>query len=376
MNELELLFPDFLKETADDIHKRMLKKAPKDIATTEGDFFWDMTRPTAEEEAKLIQMQLQNVLKMAFPQSSYGEYLEYLGECKGIFKNQPTKAIGNLRVVGKPGTIIEKGKIVATPATDNVGSIEFEITESSTIDNSERALVKIECKESGAKGNVKKGSITILITPINGVKSISNEEDFKGGTDIEDEDHYRERVITAEHEDRLSGAESDYIRWAKEVDGVGYAYIISEWNGPGTVKILILDKNGESATKHLIESVQNYICPLFKKDGNRGGKAPVGALVSIATPDTLRISVKAKFIFKEEFDSELILESIKNRINKYLSGIDIGGTIIYNAIHTIIGSMILTCEGITDFKELTINNIAENITLKDQVAVIGEVINI
>lgn len=375
MSKRELILPDFLKETADDIHKRMLKQAPEDVTTIEGDFFWDMTRPSAEEKARLIQLQLQNILRLTFPQTSYGPYLEYLGECKGIFKNSPTNSIGIIRFYGKPGTVIEKGKIVSTSSTDYKQNIEFEILETNVINESENITVKAECKEPGIIGNVKKGSITLLIKPINGVKALINEEDFKGGTDIEDEEHFRERVLEEYKNEATSGNEDHYIKWAKEVNGVGYAYVISEWKGPGTgtTKVLILDKNGKPATKELIDRVQDYISPSGK---NRGGKAPVQSNVTIDTPSTIQINIKAKFKFKEGFNKEFVLNNLKDNLNKYISNIDIGGTILYNAIHTIVGSIILTGEGIEDFKELYVNDIQENIDLNNQVAILGEVVDI
>ena len=67
---------------------------------------------------------------------------------------------------------------------------------------------------------------------------------------------------------------------------------------------------------------------------------------------------------------------MKNKIDKYLDKIDIGGIVNYNAIHTIIGSMMLADEGIKDYSNLTINDVKENIVLNDQVVGIGEVINI
>lgn len=104
----ELLIPDFLKEDADTVHERMLEKAPPNVSIIEGDFYWDNTRPAAEEKASLMQVQLQNMLRLAFPQTSYGVWLEYLGECKGVFKNLPTKAIGVIKIIGRKTLIYTK----------------------------------------------------------------------------------------------------------------------------------------------------------------------------------------------------------------------------------------------------------------------------
>ncbi|HEK8842955.1 TPA: baseplate J/gp47 family protein [Clostridioides difficile] len=373
--ERELPIPVFLTEDEDTIHERMLSNF-QDVSTLEGDFIYDATRPTAEQIAELKQLGLQNNLKIAFPQTSYGTYLEWLGECKGVFKNQPTKAIGTITFTGVQGTIITKGTIVTTIATDEKQSIEFELLETKTIGENEVVDIKAECRIVGTIGNVSKGSVSVLLGSINGIKSVTNKEDFKGGTDIEDEEHFRERVLVAEQEDKLSGASSDYIRWAKEVDGVGYAYVVPEWNGAGTVKVLILDKNRKAATQELIDKVQEYIYPLNIEEGqNRDGKAPIGAIVTIATPQTLLINVKASFVFANGFSQETVLNILKNKIDKYLDKIDIGGTVSYNAIYSLAGSMMLADEGIQDFSNLTINDGTTNIILNDQVVGIGEIIN-
>ncbi len=371
--ERELPIPIFLTEDEETVHQRMLNNF-QDVSTLEGDFIYDATRPTAEEITQLKQLGLQNNLKIAFPQTSYGTYLEWLGECKGVFKNQPTKAIGTITFTGVQGTIITKGTIVTTIATDEKQSIEFELLETKTIGENETVDIKAECRIVGTIGNVSKGSISVLLGSISGVKSVTNKEDFKGGTDIEDEEHFRERVLVSEQEDRLSGASSDYIRWAKEVDGVGYAYVVPEWNGAGTVKVLILDKNRKAATQELIDKVQEYIYPL-NVAGNRDGKAPIGAIVTIATPQTLLINVKASFVFANGFSQETVLNILKNKIDKYLDKIDIGGTVSYNAIYSIAGFMMLADEGIQDFSNLTINDGTTNIILNDQVVGIGEIIN-
>ncbi|ASN68298.1 putative baseplate J family protein [uncultured Caudovirales phage] len=354
----------------------MLSKAPLDVSTIEGDFFWDNTRPTAEEKAELLQKALQGVLKLAFPQTSYGKYLEYLGECKNVFKNSPTKSTGIIKVKGKPGTLIQLGKIASTASTDTKQSIEFEFTETKTIDATGIANINAKCLAEGSIGNVLANTITVLSIPINGVESVTNEESFQGGTDIEDEEAYRERLLEAEKENQLSGADADYIKWAKEVDGVGHAYVIPEWDGPGTVKVLILDKNGKPATQDIIDSVQTYIAPIVPKGQNRGGKAPVGAIVTIATPSILSINIKAIFQFDEGYNHSVILNTLKDRINEYLVTVEMGGTIMYKAIDTIVGSMLINKEGVKDYSNLTINDESSNIKLIDHVAVVDEVINI
>src|SRR5690606_3897420 len=102
------------------------------------------------------------------------------------------------------------------------------------------------------------------------------------------------RILDRHQNKSMSGAIRDYERWAQEVPGVGGVTVIPEWNGPGTVKLIIVDANGEPANQQLIENVQNYIAP---EDGD--GLAPIGAEVTVAAPTRTEIDI----------DVDLILES-------------------------------------------------------------------
>jgi uncharacterized phage protein gp47/JayE len=372
----EIVIPDYLNESADTVHARMLEMAPDGVTTIEGDIYWDCTRPTAEEKSKLEKIQLQNIIKQSHPQTATGIYLEYFGEFKGVYKNAATYSTGNIQITGTVGREIEAGRLFGTPSTASKQSIQFEILENVTIDSDGNATLEAQCTAAGVIGNVEPNTITILISKIDGIKSVTNSYKFTGGTDIEDEEHYRARVMAAEQEENLSGADSDYVKWALEVDGVGSAYPLEEWNGASTVKVLILDKNGQPATQTLIKAVKDYIYPDKVPGQNRGGKAPVGAVVTIDTPSTLSINIKAKYTFTSGFDPQTVLNNLKADISPYLKQIKMNGIVNYNAIHGVVSSYILDSKGIDDFTSLTINNVAANITLINQVPVIGEVVNV
>lgn len=366
----ELDIPDILKEDADLIHNRMIANAPKDINLAEGDFFWDATRPAAEEKAETVNMKLQHILMVAFPQTSYGQYLEFLGEMKGVFKHPATKSTGMVTITGREGSTLRKGHLVGTVSTDDRPSVEFTLDEDVLIGQSEIATVKVTCTEYGRIGNVAKDTIKILVKYASGIESINNDEEFKSGTEVEDEELFRDRVLEAYGNEPLSGAKRDYERWAKEVIGVGNVYVKPKWNGPGTVKILILDSNGKTASTELIEDVQEYISPI-PRDGE--GVAPIGALVTVDTPDIVEINISAEFILDSNFVIENVIKTIKEQVGRYLQEIDIGGQVTFKAIESLIGSMIIRREGILDYSNLTMNGDTENIQLGDEVASIGEV---
>lgn len=372
----DLAMPDFLKEDADTIHARMLKNAPSDINLAEGDMFWDTTRPTADEKAELLQLKLQNMLRIAFPQTSYEEFLDLHGEIKDEKRNPPTKSSGYLRVTGSPVSYVPKDRIIYTESTDTP-SIGFKVLESTDIDESGEAMVPIECLEPGIVGNVAANTITLPERPIPGITSITNPEPLTGGTERESDDAYRERVLAA-YEETLSGSDGDYIRWAKQVPGVGQVYVIPEWEGFGTgsTKILIMDSNGQPANETLISQVQKHIAPLVKK--NRGGLAPVNANAVVAAPEIIAIDISVSLIFKDDYEVSTVLESLKSNLREYLGSIKITTDEERTEyVHReTVGHVILSTPGIKLYSEqsLTINGGTNPILIPiGEVPALGEV---
>jgi uncharacterized phage protein gp47/JayE len=350
----ELPIPEFLQEDEETIHRRMLEKAPPGISTKEGDFFWDATRPTAIEKAEVTQLKLQNILRLAFPQTSYGQYLDFLGEMKGVFRHPATPATGTVVFTGQPGTVIPAGFVVLTEATGSFPTIEFQAKERTQIGEDGTATVAVECLESGTIGNVAANTITLLSEPINGIASVTNPEPFTGGTEMEDDDSFRERVLAA-YDEPLSGAKKDYERWAKEVPGVGAAYIIPLWDGPGTVKVLIMDSNGEPANQELIEAVQEHIAP----DGNQGGGlAPIGADVMVDAPEVFEVNIALTIVLKDGYTLEDVMEDLTANIKQFLGTFEIntGDRPLDRITVTRLGYVVLETEGIADYSGLTVNN--------------------
>lgn len=350
----ELPIPEFLQETEEEIHRRMLEKSPPGISTREGDFYWDATRPTAIEKAEMTQLKLQNILRLAFPQTSYGQYLKFLGEMKGVFQHEATPATGTIQMAGQPGASIPSGFIVFTEDGGALPAIGFILTETAKIGQDGTVLVNAECMEPGTIGNVAANTIVLLERFLNGVSSVTNPEPTSGGTEIEDEESFRNRILAA-YDEPLSGAKKDYERWAKEVPGVGEVYPIPLANGPGTITVLITDSNGQPANQALIDAVQAHIAP----DGRKGGGlAPIGALVTIDAPEVLIINVSATLIMESDYSLDTIEDVLLDNLREFLSEFEIntGDRPLGRITTTRLGYAILDTEGIVDYENLTVNN--------------------
>jgi phage-related baseplate assembly protein len=81
------------------------------------------------------------------------------------------------------------------------------------------ADVLCQCLVTGEAGNgFTPGQINILVDPIAYVSNISNTTTSSGGAEIEDDDHYRQRIYEAPESFSVAGPEGAYVFWAKSVD--------------------------------------------------------------------------------------------------------------------------------------------------------------
>lgn len=371
MAEFEI--PNFLiGQDADTIHKRMMDKLPSDIDKTEAGFPWDFTRPTALEVAELLEFFLPETLKLMFPQFAYGEWLDLHAEQVGLKRRSARYAIGKVYIEGKPGIKISKGFLFAVPANGDITSIEFETTEDIEIGNDGTAIANVEAVEPGVVGNVAANTIVIMSVPIKEITSVTNPEHISGGTKKEDDESLRERIkeYYQNIDSSFVGCDADYIRWAKAVDGVGTAFVIPEWDPdvPNSVKVVVMDANGEPANEAIVKDVYNYI---MSPDNRLERKAPIGAIVTIDSPEILTINISFKIVCENGYSVDLIIEQFKKNLQKYYVEAKEEKEIKYSRI----GAILSDTAGVDDYFDLKINSGINNIEInEDEYPVTGEVL--
>lgn len=361
--------PDFLQNQDEEkIYQRMKSNAPADLDTSEGSFFWDVTRPVAIEEAEILEFKLIEAFKNAFPQWSYGQYLDMQAEMVGLKRKEATKATGIVHVTGTPGTIINQGFTFATPAYQDTPSILFQAKQQYVIPSEGVVDVEVEAVEAGTSGNVAANTITIMTQPISGITSVTNPSATTGGVAEEDDESLRSRIIEASQYVPLSGSVNDYKIWAKQVDGVGDVYVVPEWNGPGTVKVIIIDSNGQPASQALIDAVRNHIAP-----GDGTGLAPIGASVTFVAPTSHIINCQFSLTLQDGVSLTDTINRIKTLLSDYYKTVGVGGKVVYSKVIGIIANT----PGVIDVSNLTINGGIVNIQLApDEYPVTGTVTNV
>lgn len=358
---IEFKAPSFLNDQdAETIHKRMMEELPPDIDDTEGGFPWDFTKPTALEKAEMLEFHLTETLKIMFPMWAEDQWLDLHAKGRGLTRKPANPASGTLAITGVSGTTIPAGFKFAAPAIGDQPAIEYETKEKYTMGEDGTVEVQVTAIEAGTKGNVPAGSINIMMAPIKGITSITNPVPITGGAEQESNDELRGRIdeLDATSEASFVGSDGDYKRWAEEVPGVGTALPMPEWAGPGTVKVVLIDANGQPANAAIITEVYNNIM----SPGDRlQRKAPIGATVTIVAPTAKDINYTFLLEIQSGEAEVTVLERFKAQLQTYYIEAKKEGVVRY----TKIGSILTSTSGVKDFTGLTINGGTTNIVLEE-----------
>lgn len=354
---IEFKAPEFVMENDPDmIHAQMMKSLPSDIDNMPGGFPYDFTMPAAVVKSELIQFHLVNTLMLMFPEWAFGEWLDLHGKAVGIVRREAGFAAGNLTIEGTPGTKIIKGSVFATASVENRASIEFKAIASCTIPESGIGTVSVQAVEGGTESNVNPLTITLMSKPIPGIARVYNADDITGGTQEEDDESLRRRIAEVNSTGSYSfvGNDADYIRWAKEVTGVGTVLIESEWDGPGTVKVIVLDANGRPANESIIKAVYEYI---VSPDDRLNRRAPIGAGVTVIAPETKPLSYYCRITLDPQYSADYIRSQYEEALNDYYSGVKKDGFIRYSNTLALLALM----PGVIDVDEFQVNGKKSNL---------------
>lgn len=362
MPQPEFSNPDFIENnTAEEIHERMMNNMPSDIDDMQGSFPYDFTMPAALEKDEFINYHLVRAIMIAFPQYAWDEWLDLHGQQVHIGRHQPDKAYGHVKVVGTAGTIIFAGTIFCTTATDTGPSIEFESIEDSVIGDTGEVLIAVSAVESGTASNVGENSVVLMAKPNKNIISVNNPEPIIGGTERESNDNYYDR-IAAEYDSSMTylGTDADYIRWAKQA-GAGDCIVVPVAEGPGTVKLILVDGNGQPANEKLVQDVYNYI--VSTEDRSKRLLPTACAKLICASATTIKINyVIGGLLYDETTSIEQIKIDFSEKIKEVYTVAKHNGILRYNDVRPIIKGI----AGLIDYEEFLMDGSTENIKLENE----------
>lgn len=333
----------------------MIAESTLPSSKIEGTFEYEVLASNAVEFAK-TEVEMAEMHQSAFGMTAWDEYLDMKAEGHGVVRREAVKAIGTVTVTGN-GTV-EEGSYFQTAS-----GVRFVTLETVVVDGS--ADISVEAVEAGSSGNVAAGAINAIPLNIPGIRSVTNAEVTHEGYDREDDETYRARYLNHVRLPAVSGNPYQYEEWALEVEGVGAARCIRAWNGPNTVKLVIVDSNMKAASDYLIQQVYDHIQE----------KRAIGAMLTVVSAKPKLIDIEAEIVGSLNYDDfyQGLIDYFKNLTNKILTS-GKNARKQYYVSYAQISSIILVEGEADDHTDLKVNGSYVNIPLEDdELPAIGEV---
>ena len=184
------------------------------------------------------------VYKQIFPQTCELPALKFWGGLIGVDYNYGQAVNLSVRLQDVTASYLVSGTVYKDL---NSGLIYKTISQVNAENNS--ILTTVQCTTSGVVGNIPVGTVLNIANPLDGIPSTATVEEIKiEGTEDEEVETYRKRVLYGFRKKSESGSPLDYYNWALEVSGIidAFPYVLTEGimtlyivaNGSGTMEIL------------------------------------------------------------------------------------------------------------------------------------------
>lgn len=334
----------------------MLSSVGEEYDKSNGSFIFDAIGATAPEFEKQ-QIKIKAVEdKMDIENLSGDELARFVYQRTGIKKKPATKSVTTVVISGSEGAVISKGDLVGTD------TINFVVLENTVVPTSGQVTVFVSCEQYGVIGNVPANSINRFPISINGLVNVYNPNQVTNGYDFEKDAELKQRYYDKLQRPGKAGNKYHYEEWTKEVVGVGGVRVVPKYNGPLTMKVVIIDSNKQPASAELIESVENHITE----------EMPFGVEeLKILSAAAISINISVNLIKSSILMNVEVEANIKKSIIDYLKEVAFASDYVSYAR---LGGLIIESNGVLDYSNLTVNNGTSNIPIgNEEVAVLGVV---
>lgn len=286
--------------------EKMLDQVPENIDKREGSIIYDSLAPAAMICAEQS-LELANIIRQTYIKTAQGEFLDYRAiehgtnrylatqtEVRAIFQDQDGQPINNVVVGDRFASIGEQ------PIFYTVTKINDDLSGELIAD------------EAGTAPNSYLGQI-LPVTSNDALYWAEIKEVTIPARDAENDEHLRARILNANSWIAYGGNVSDYLDMMSKIREVGATQVYPTWQGPGTVKLVIINNDYKPASNTLIKKVKEEIDPEDKTTQGYG-LAPIDHRVTVVAPEILNVNIEATVIVGADAN----LETVKNNIKKTL----------------------------------------------------------
>lgn len=348
----------FEGKTLEVIKQEMLEDISPDVDSREGSVIYDATIVVAPKIAEMYS-DLDVFLDLGFADTADGDYLTRKASELGITRKLATQAIRKGVFKNTSSALMD----VPIGSKVSADSISFEVIEKIALGE-----FKLRAEVAGITGNLNVGDV-IPVEPITNLGTAEITDVLSAGTDEETDEDLYQRYLVRTQKQATSGNAYHYEQWALEVNGVGGAKVIPVWDGPNTVKVVLVGTDKKPVLTDVVTNTAVYIESV----------RPIGAIVTVVSSVELPISVTGTLTLAPG----AILADVQAQFVEALEGYLKSIAFVTNPItdepelirYTRIANLLLDIPPIIDFDNLLVNGGTSNIAPTfEQVGVVDSVV--
>lgn len=172
--------------------------------------------------------------------------------------------------------------------------------------------ISATCTQLGTIGNgFLPGQIKIIIDPNPYVQSMENTTTSEGGSEIESDDVYRERIHNSPEKFSVAGPDGAYEFWARSASAlIEDVRVVSPV--PGNVDIYTILKGGELPQQEILDKIYN-IC-------NDKKIRPLTDHVFVKTPEVIQYDINVTYYvhINNQYKLTEISTAVENAVNNFV----------------------------------------------------------
>lgn len=195
------------------------------------------------------------VYRQIFPDTADEDELVHTAAIRGVLRKAPVAATASVLLKGVVGVELLTGAAMTHVVTGEL----FTAQSSATIGTDGTATVIVKAQTVGSQLNDQAGDLVLVSPPLGMDVTAAFAGPSTGGEDQETIESLLARYLDIIQQPPAGGADYDYERWAKEVDGVTDVLVLPKRRGGGTVDVVIMASGGVPSAEVIANCLEHIL---------------------------------------------------------------------------------------------------------------------
>ncbi len=282
-----------------------------------------------------LRSELEWIRRQMFPNTATGAQLDLHASQRGLSRRKGDKARGGVTFL--LDTPLEFNMVIpaGTVCTNMDGSLNYVTVSDITIQRGQDyAAANVRAEDSGERYNAGRNSITTIVTYFSVGISIASSSNLWGGTDDEDDESLRARIMESLRNTPNGINSAYYEAIAMSVDGVYSAKAYRDTNQSGCV-ILTIGGRGAAPSQSVVSAVQTAMIM----------KTPLGISVLVQAASVQQVTLNVEIKVRSGMSAADVIAKTESRIEKYFQELSVGSSFYMSAV----GKVIMEVDGVENF---------------------------